>query len=244
MANRPTAGSIDEYIAEFPPETQMVLEELRALIRATAPGVTERISYAIPAFDLNGRRLVYIAGWKKHVGLYPVSAGAAETFHDELKPYKQGKGSVQFPLEQPMPTDLIRRIVEHRVEDVSGKDPQTPRARGRRNSMAGWFELSKSADGQFRFVLKAGNAETILTSELYQSKSSAENGIASVWNNCGSDERYEKKVAANEKHFFNLKAANHQTIGTSQMYGTAQSRDAGIASVKSNGTSPTVKDNT
>ena len=74
--------------------------------------------------------------------------------------------------------------------------------------MAGWFELSKSSDGQFRFVLKADSAETLLTSELYHSKASAENGIASVQGNCGAEERYEKKVASNGKHFFNLKAAN------------------------------------
>lgn len=110
--------------------------------------------------------------------------------------------------------------------------------------MAGWFELNKSSDGQFRFVLKADNAETLLTSELYHAKGSAENGIASVQGNCGADAHYDKKVAANGKHYFNLKAANHQIIGTSQMYASADSRDAGIASVKSNGTSMTVKDNT
>ncbi|HMK43378.1 MAG TPA: YegP family protein [Dissulfurispiraceae bacterium] len=110
--------------------------------------------------------------------------------------------------------------------------------------MAGWFELSKSTDGQFRFVLKSGNAETILTSELYQAKGSAQNGIVSVRSNCGADERYEKKTAANGKFFFNLKAANHQVIGTSQMYATAQSRDAGITSVKTNGSTDSVKDNT
>ena len=110
--------------------------------------------------------------------------------------------------------------------------------------MAGWFELNKSSDGQFRFVLKADNTETLLTSELYHAKGSAENGITSVQSNCGADERYEKKVASNGKHYFNLKAANHQVIGTSQMYASAESRDAGIASVKSNGTSTTVKDNT
>jgi len=110
--------------------------------------------------------------------------------------------------------------------------------------MAGFFELNKSSDGQFRFLLKADNGETLLTSELYHAKGSAENGIASVQSNCGADERYEKKVASNGKHYFNLKAANHQVIGTSQMYASADSRDAGIASVKSNGTSATVKDNT
>jgi uncharacterized protein YegP (UPF0339 family) len=109
--------------------------------------------------------------------------------------------------------------------------------------MAGWFELSKSTDGQFRFVLKAGNGETILTSELYKAKPSAENGILSVQANCGSDERYEKLESKNGKFYFNLKAANHQIIGTSQMYGSSQSRDAGIASVKTNGSTTVIKDN-
>ncbi|MFO1351327.1 MAG: YegP family protein [Gammaproteobacteria bacterium] len=109
--------------------------------------------------------------------------------------------------------------------------------------MAGWFELSKSSDGQFRFVLKAGNAETILTSELYKTKASAQNGIASVQTNCQSDDRYEKKAAANDKIYFNLKAANSQVIGTSQMYSSESARDKGIASVKLNGTTETVKDN-
>ncbi len=108
--------------------------------------------------------------------------------------------------------------------------------------MAGWYELSKSSDGQYRFVLKAGNGEIILTSELYQAKASAENGIESVRTNCGDNARYEKKTAANGKLMFNLKAANHQVIGTSQMYANEDTRDVGMASVKSNGTSKTVKD--
>ncbi|TAG76188.1 MAG: DUF1508 domain-containing protein [Burkholderiales bacterium] len=110
--------------------------------------------------------------------------------------------------------------------------------------MAGWYELSKSSDGQFRFVLKAGNSETILTSELYQAKASAENGIASVQTNCGNNDRFEKKTAANGKFMFNLKAANHQVIGTSQMYASEDGRDNGIASVKTNGASKTIKDMT
>ena len=110
--------------------------------------------------------------------------------------------------------------------------------------MSGWFELSKSSDGQFRFVLKAGNAETILTSELYTTKSAAENGIASVRSNSPLEERYEKKTASNGKFYFNLKAGNHQVIGSSQMYASEQSRDKGIASVKTNGPIQTVKDNT
>ena len=110
--------------------------------------------------------------------------------------------------------------------------------------MSGWFELSKSSDGQFRFVLKAGNGEIILTSELYTSKSAAENGIASVRTNSPQGERYEKKTASNGKFHFNLRAGNHQVIGSSQLYATEQSRDKGIASVKTNGSSQTVKDNT
>ena len=110
--------------------------------------------------------------------------------------------------------------------------------------MAGWYELSKSSDGQFRFVLKAGTAETILTSELYKAKTSAEAGIASVQAHCSADERYERKVAANGKFHFNLKAANHQVIGSSQMYASQASSEGGIASVKTNGCTTTVKDNT
>ncbi|HAU5635930.1 YegP family protein [Citrobacter amalonaticus] len=110
--------------------------------------------------------------------------------------------------------------------------------------MSGWFELSKSSNEQFRFVLKAGNGEIILTSELYTTKAAAENGIASVRTNSSLDERYERKVAANGKFYFNLKAANHQIIGTSQMYLTTQSRDVGIASVKNNGNTGKTKDNT
>lgn len=108
--------------------------------------------------------------------------------------------------------------------------------------MAGWFELSKSSDGQFRFVLKAGNAQTILTSELYSTRAAAENGIASVRKNSPLEERYERKEASNGKLHFNLKAANHQIIGSSQMYASAASRDQGIESVKTNGSSETVKD--
>jgi uncharacterized protein YdhG (YjbR/CyaY superfamily) len=116
MPNRSTARSIDEYILEFPAATQKVLTELRALIRATAPEATETISYAIPTFDLNGHHLVFFAAYARHIGFYPTGSGI-EAFKEELKPYKTAKGSVQFPLHQPLPTDLIRRIVEFRVAE-------------------------------------------------------------------------------------------------------------------------------
>jgi uncharacterized protein YdhG (YjbR/CyaY superfamily) len=120
MANRSNASTIDEYIAEFPAGTRKVLEEVRAIIRAAAPGATETISYAMPTFDMNGHHLVHFAGYEKHIGFYPVPSGM-EAFEEELKPYKRGKGSVQFPLGQPMPADLIRRIVEFRVKESTGK---------------------------------------------------------------------------------------------------------------------------
>lgn len=110
--------------------------------------------------------------------------------------------------------------------------------------MAGWYELNKSDNGQYSFALKAGNAETILRSEQYESRASAENGIASVQKNAADDARYDRKEASNGKFYFNLKAANHQVIGSSQMYATASSRDAGIESVKRNGPSSEVKDKT
>jgi uncharacterized protein YdhG (YjbR/CyaY superfamily) len=116
MATKSTPGTIDEYIAGFPAETQKVLAQLRALIKATAPGATESISYAIPTFDLNGRHLVHFAGYERHIGFYPIPSGI-EAFKEELKPYKQGRGSVRFPLDRPLPVDLIRRIVEFRVRE-------------------------------------------------------------------------------------------------------------------------------
>ncbi|MDO4637410.1 MAG: YegP family protein [Lautropia sp.] len=108
--------------------------------------------------------------------------------------------------------------------------------------MSAWFELSKSKDGQFRFVLKAGNAETILTSELYKARDSAQNGIRSVQTHSGNDARYELKTAANGKFHFNLKSSNGQVIGTSQLYATEASRAKGIASVKANGATTQIKD--
>ena len=109
--------------------------------------------------------------------------------------------------------------------------------------MAGWYELNKNDKGQFAFVLKAGNSEVILRSEQYQSKAAATNGIASMQANSALEERYERKLASDGRPFFNLKAANHQVIGTSQMYANAGTRDNGIESVKTNGPSATVKDN-
>lgn len=118
MAMRSTPGTIDEYIAEFPPEIRRVLEEMRALIRASAPDATETISYAMPTFDMNGKHLVHFAAYAHHIGFYPTGSGVA-AFAEELKPYKSAKGSVQFPLGEPLPAELIRRIVEFRVAKLT-----------------------------------------------------------------------------------------------------------------------------
>ena len=118
--DRKAAGSIDEYLSGMPSETRAVLEELRALIRDVVPDATETISYGIPTFDLNGKHLVHFAGYARHIGFYPTGSGV-EAFQEELKPYKSGKGSVRFPIDQPLPTDLIRRIVEFRVRENAGR---------------------------------------------------------------------------------------------------------------------------
>jgi uncharacterized protein YdhG (YjbR/CyaY superfamily) len=118
--SRMSATSIDSYISEFPPATQTVLEQMRAVIKQAAPEATETISYAIPTFDLNGHHLVHFAGYARHIGFYPIPSGV-EAFREELGAYKSGKGSVQFPLNEPLPTDLIRRIVEFRVAQSASR---------------------------------------------------------------------------------------------------------------------------
>ncbi|HOX47707.1 MAG TPA: DUF1801 domain-containing protein [Spirochaetia bacterium] len=108
-------GTIDEYLAGFSGRTRELLEELRAAIRAAAPEATERISYRMPTFFLEGN-LVHFAAFKGHIGFYPTPSGI-EGFEAELAKYESGKGSVRFPLDEPLPLDLVRRIVLRRVEE-------------------------------------------------------------------------------------------------------------------------------
>ena len=107
--------TIDEYIAGFPEDVQKILEKVRATIKEAAPDAQETISYRMPTFTLNGN-LVYFSAFKNHIGFYPIPTGI-ERFKKELSVYKQGKGSVQFPLDQPIPYDLIRKIVKFRVKE-------------------------------------------------------------------------------------------------------------------------------
>lgn len=107
-------NNIDEYIAAFPKNVQSLLKEVKATIQKAAPDATEAISYGIPTFKLNGKNLVHFAGYKNHIGFYATPTGHEE-FKKELSKYKQGKGSVQFPIEEPLPLELITRIVKYRV---------------------------------------------------------------------------------------------------------------------------------
>ena len=106
--------NIDQYIAGFPEHVRTLLQQIRKTIRNAAPGAEEAIKYAIPTFVLNGN-LVHFAAFKNHIGLYPAPR-ALEVFKKELSGYKGAKGSVQFPLDQPMPLELIERIVKYRVK--------------------------------------------------------------------------------------------------------------------------------
>ncbi len=119
---------IDEYISAAPPEVQQKLIEMRNVIRAAAPDAGEKISYGMPTFTLAGRNLVHFAAFKNHIGFYPVPSGI-EAFLEELSKYKQGKGSVQFPLDQPLPLDLVTRIVRFRVAENLKHIARQPRGR-------------------------------------------------------------------------------------------------------------------
>lgn len=113
MTTRTTAKTIDEYIAGFPKDVQVILQRIRETIKQAAPDAQETINYAIPTFTLHGN-LVHFAAFDKHIGFYPTPTGI-EHFRNELSAYEMAKGSVQFPLDKPMPYDLISEIVKFRV---------------------------------------------------------------------------------------------------------------------------------
>lgn len=118
--NQKTVKDIDDYIARFPVEVQKILKKIRALIKEAVPTAEEKISYQIPTFTLNGNYLIYFAAFKNHVSLYPAPRGA-EQFKKELAAYEGGKGTVQFPLDEPIPYGLIKRIVKFKVKENSEK---------------------------------------------------------------------------------------------------------------------------
>ena len=121
QASKPRFTTIDEYIASFPDGVQEILQTLRATIKAEAPEAQECIRYHLPTFTLNGAYLIYFAAWKKHISLYPYTS-AMEAAFEETAAYKtSGKGTIQFPLNRPLPIGLIRNIVAFRVRETLGE---------------------------------------------------------------------------------------------------------------------------
>ncbi len=112
-------NTVDEYIATFPRNVQSILQELRQVIRNSAPQAEEAISYQMPTFKLNGN-LVYFAAFKSHIGFFPTSSGV-EAFKEELSDYETSKGTIRFPLDKPIPFDLVRKIVKYRVKENLNK---------------------------------------------------------------------------------------------------------------------------
>ncbi|MFO7616303.1 MAG: DUF1801 domain-containing protein [Bacteroidales bacterium] len=107
---------VDDYINHFPPTVREILRQIRAVILAAAPAAVEGFAYQMPSYKTNGKPLVYFAAFDRHIGFYATPTGHS-AFTAELSQFKQGKGSVQFPLDQPIPYDLIRRMVEYRVAE-------------------------------------------------------------------------------------------------------------------------------
>jgi len=128
---RVKADSVDSYLASFPPETRAMLDELRRTILKAAPSAEEYISYAMPAYKLSGI-LVYFAGYAGHIGFYPGAGGIAE-FIDEIAQYKHAKGSVQFPLDRPLPLKLITKIVKFRVKENTERNKKQKSDRNNKN---------------------------------------------------------------------------------------------------------------
>jgi len=112
--------TVDNYIKSFPENVQELLKQIRAIIKENAPEAEESFAYQMPAYKTNGKPLIYFAGFKNHIGFYATPTGHAE-FAKELSKYKQGKGSVQFPLDKPLPLKLIGQVVRFRVIENSTK---------------------------------------------------------------------------------------------------------------------------
>lgn len=112
--------SIDEYIGTFPEDIQKILEELRGMIKAAAPDAEETISYNIPTFKLNGKYLIYFAGWKSHISIYPIPIGS-EAFNKQVAKYAEGKGTLKFPIDKPLPLKLITKMVKLKLAENQKK---------------------------------------------------------------------------------------------------------------------------
>jgi uncharacterized protein YdhG (YjbR/CyaY superfamily) len=127
-----SAARLRAYFAALAPDVRRELKKLRGAIRAAAPGAVEGVSYGIPAFKLGGRQLVYYAGWKRHTSLYPLSAGMRRGHGDELKKYETSKGTVKFPLDQPLPSAFVKRLVRTRAAELGATKKGPSRKAGAR----------------------------------------------------------------------------------------------------------------
>jgi uncharacterized protein YdhG (YjbR/CyaY superfamily) len=121
MTDNKRFRTIDEYIATFPAETQAVLENVRQAIHHAVPEAAETISYGMPTFDLNGKHLVFFAGWKQHISLHPLPAGD-EAFQQELAHYTRAKGTIQFPFDTPIPYEFVEHIVTLLMRERPAKE--------------------------------------------------------------------------------------------------------------------------
>lgn len=117
---KPAYNSVDEYIAAHPLPVQRILERVRATIRKAVPAAEEVISYNMPTYKLNGKRLLYFSVWKNHYALYAATKQVVAAFHRELAPYKIEKGTIRFPLSDPVPAKLIASIAKFRAKEISG----------------------------------------------------------------------------------------------------------------------------
>jgi uncharacterized protein YdhG (YjbR/CyaY superfamily) len=130
-------ASVPEYIASKPKEVQAALKQIRKAIRAAVPNAAEGIAYQIPAYTLNGATVVYFAGWKAHYSIYPASDALVAAFTRELAPYERSKGTIKFPLSEPVPVKLIERIAKFRADQLIARDTGT---RGRKTGREGQLE--------------------------------------------------------------------------------------------------------
>ena len=126
--------TVNQYIAKFPKDIQKILKTIRATVRKTAPGSEELISYRVPTYKVNGHPIFYFAAFKDHIGLYPMTGPVKTKFKKEVARYKGGKGTIQLPLDEPIPYDLVRRIVKFKMQSAGKparpKTSAAARARG------------------------------------------------------------------------------------------------------------------
>ena len=114
---RAKTTKVSDYIAHAPPVARRALKQLRSAIKAAAPGITERISYRIPTFELDGRYLLYIAAFKEHVSVYPVTSAMVAKYGKALAPFRKGRGTLRFPLDGPIPIALVAKLAKVRVRE-------------------------------------------------------------------------------------------------------------------------------